>query len=400
MFSRFFKGQKGEIGATKTKNEINSEDEAQPSLDGGSELNSIDDGSPASQQISEELLKHSADGDKSENPLHENPLLPEELCQIPTFANTKCCDRELIDKTRQLLEERYDVIKDFINVEDHQRMLVDDWSVSRFLLRTRLDPERACQLIEQCGRFRMEYKMGIMKPSDFPIEFYESGGMFRYAPDRVGNETIYMRVKMHRREPDLAKIMRSFILCIVEECDRANNGRGTAVVFDLTGCGLQNLDPGFLLWLLYSFRNYCPKGLSYIIVHNLPWILTATAKWAMSWLSETNRRRLRFTNDDGIRAFIAPENLPDYMGGTCKIDYRAVPEGCRPAEDTAEENNITRERARKIRKKYTKFLKSVDGDFPEPPPSTTEKKSKGGRNKKGGNKAGSNELVGNGTVAS
>ena len=293
----------------------------------------------------------------------ENPLLPEELCELPTFLHSACCEPPLVADTRRRLKKKYLKRPESFVAEDYERMLADDWTVSRFLLRCRLQPRRAARLMEQCGKFRREFRMGQSKLADFPIEFHRAGGLFRYAPDRVGNQTLFMRVKMHRRLPELSQIMKEFILCCLEQCDRANNGRGTAVIFDLTGCGLQNVDLGFLFWLVYSFRNYCPKGLSYIIIYNLPWMLNATAKLALSWLSSTNKRRLRFVSGDTIQDFIAPENLPDYMGGTCSIDYRRVPEGSRPAEETAEAYKLTRAQSRKIRDIYAKFLKDVDSEI-------------------------------------
>lgn len=346
---RFF--SRGATTSSSTSSN-NNDDDDQLSLS-----STVGDGTAS---LDEQSLSQHEHEDKS---AQDNPLLPEELCEIPTFLNTACCDKNLVCETRRLLKKKYLKRPESFLKEDYDRMLNDDWTVSRFLLRCRLNPKRAARLMEQCGKFRLEYKMGISKLSDFPVEFHRAGGLFKYAPDRVGNQTLFMRVKMHRRVPELSQIMKEFILCCLEECDRANNGRGTAVIFDLTHCGLQNADPGFLFWLVYSFRNYCPKGLSYIIIYNLPWILNATAKLALSWLSSTNRRRLRFVSGDGIQDFIAPENLPDYLGGTCKMSYRQVPEGSKLAEDTAEEHNLTREQSRKIREIYAKFLKEVDSDI-------------------------------------
>lgn len=350
MFSRFFSGSKSD--STEEQQQQSREDETD-------EMSSIGDGTTNSLNEQSSLSIHELD-DKS---AQDNPLLPEELCEIPTFLNTACCERPLIEEARELLKKKYHKRPDSFYKEDYDRMLNDDWTVSRFLLRCRKNPKRAARLMEQCGKFRREFKMGISKASDFPIEFHRAGGLFRYAPDRVGNQTLFMRVKMHRRLPELSQIMKEFILCRLEECDRANNGRGTAVIFDLTNCGLQNADPSFLFWLVYSFRNYCPKGLSYIIVYNLPWILNATAKLALSWLSSTNRRRLRFVSGDAIQDFIAPENLPDYLGGTCKLDYRHVPEGAQLAEDAAEYHNLTKEQSRKLREVYAKFLQDIDSDI-------------------------------------
>lgn len=360
MFSRFFsRSSSGEASRqNSTDNYATDDDDDDIDAEEVSVSSTVGDGTTCS--LDEQSLSQHEHEDKS---AQDNPLLPEEMCEIPTFLNTACCDKKLVEATRAALKKKYAKRPESFQKEDYDRMLSDDWTVSRFLLRCRLNPKRAAKLMEQCGKFRHEYKMGISKLSDFPIEFYRAGGLFRYAPDRVGNQTLFLRVKMHRRVPELSQIMKEFILCQLELCDRANNGRGTAVIFDLTQCGLQNVDPGFLFWLVYSFRNYCPKGLSYIIIYNLPWILNATAKLALSWLSSTNRKRLRFVSGEGIKDFIAPENLPDYLGGSCKIDYREVPEGSRLAEETAEEHNMTREQSRKVREIYAKFLKEVDSEI-------------------------------------
>lgn len=289
-------------------------------------------------------------------------LLPEEQCDIPTFLHTKNCDRRLIDETRRLLKERYAKNADSFYDTDYRRMLTDDWTVSRFLLRRRLEPKRAAKLMEECGRFRKQYKMSEVKLWEFPMEFHRAGGLFKYAPDRVGNLTLYMRVKMYRRVPEISDVFKAFILCVLEECDRENNGRGTAIIFDLSGCGLQNVDLGFLSWLLSSFRNYCPKGVSYILVYNLPWILNATCKLAMTWMSASNRRALRFVYGDEIENFIAKENLPDYCGGTSKINYRAIPDGSRPAIEVCDRLDMTKEQALKIRDLFKEYL---DDDAPE-----------------------------------
>lgn len=287
-------------------------------------------------------------------------ILPEEQCDIPTFLQTHNCDRYLIDECRRLLKERYAKNPESFYEADYQRMLQDDWTVTRFLLRRRQDPRRTAKLMEECGKFRKTYKMSEAELWEFPIEFHRAGGLFKYAPDRVGNVTMYMRVKMYRRVPEISDVFKAFILCVLEQCDVANNGRGTAVIFDLSGCGLQNVDLGFLSWLLSSFRNYCPKGVSYILVYNLPWILNATCKLAMTWMSASNRRSLRFCHGDEIETFIARENLPDYLGGLCKINYRKVPAGSKPATEVCHRFDLTPKQALKIKELFKEYINEDD----------------------------------------
>lgn len=260
-------------------------------------------------------------------------LLPEELVEVPTFKNSPNCDSELIESTRELLRQRVKERPESFYRFDVDLILSDDWTVSRFLLRCRLDPSRAVDLMEASSKFRKEFKMGETRLSDFPVEIHQVGGIFQYAPDRVGNQTLWMRAKFHRRCTEMNHIMKQFLLCVMEQCDKASGGRGVAVIFDLSGCGLKNADPTFLFWLLNSFRTYMPKGLSYIIVYNLPWVLAATCSLAMTWLSRTNRKRLRFIEGDQIHKFIAPENLPEFVpGGMCKRDFKSAPEKAEHAQ--------------------------------------------------------------------
>lgn len=283
-------------------------------------------------------------------------ILPEEQCDIPTFLHTQNCSRELIDETRRLLRERHELNPESFYEHDYKRMLEDDWTVTRFLLRRRLDPKRTAKLMEECGKFRRQYLMSEIGLWEFPREFHQSGGLFRYKPDRVGNQTLYMRVKMYRRVPEISDVFKTFILCVLEQCDVLNGGRGTAVIFDLTQAGLQNVDLGFLYWLLNSFRNYCPKGVSYILVYNLPWFLSATCKLAMTWLSETNRRSLRFVQGAEIENFIARDQLPDYLGGTCEQPYRVIPAGSRPAIEVCDRHDLTPAQALKIKDLFKEYL--------------------------------------------
>lgn len=294
---------------------------------------------------------------------NELGLLPEELVEVPTFMNTPNCDKELIETTRKLLRIRYQERPDHFYKFDIDLILSDDWSVSRFLLRCRLNPERTVDLMEASSKFRKEFKMGETQLGDFPAEIHDVGGIFKYAPDRVGNTTLWMRAKHHRRCAEMNNIMKQFILCVMEQCDKASKGRGVAVVFDLSECGIKNADPTFLFWLLSSFRNYCPKGLSYIIVYNLPWVLRATCKLAMSWLSNTNRRRLRFIEGEEIQKFIALENLPDFVpGGLCKINYRHIPEDSKPVQSQPEHKLVPIDGclAKKIREVHERLTSCVE----------------------------------------
>lgn len=248
----------------------------------------------------------------------DDTLLPEELCDLPTFLGTQNCDSKLIEETRKLLRNSYRKNPNYFYKHDYERMLCDDWSVTRFLLRCRQNPARSADLMEKCSKFRKLYKMSELKLDDFPLEFLELSALFHYEPDRVGNITVYMRCGLYKRIPELNELFKAFTLCLLEEADCISKGRGMAIILDLTGCSFEHFDLDYLSWLVSAFRYHCPKGVSYIVVYNLPWFLKATCKLVISWLSSTNKRALRFASGKEIEFFVKPENLPEYLGGKCK----------------------------------------------------------------------------------
>lgn len=80
----------------------------------------------------------------------------------------------------------------------------------------------------------------------------KAGGLFDYEPDVNGNVMIYMRIRMHRKIPELADPMKKFVMHIVNKVDKKTDGQGMAIVFDCSGAGYQNADMDFLTFLINS----------------------------------------------------------------------------------------------------------------------------------------------------
>lgn len=128
------------------------------------------------------------------------------------------------------------------------------------------------------------------------------------------------------------------------------------MVFDCTGGGLASADMDTLFFLASTLFNYFPKGLSYLLVHNLPWILKPFWHIAKTWVPQEYKQLIQFSNSQTIYEYIDKENLPDFMGGTCKRDYRAAPENCTTLEQAAKLWGIEGHVARRMLEKFAEFL--------------------------------------------
>lgn len=131
---------------------------------------------------------------------------------------------------------------------------------------------------------------------------------------------------------------------------------GIAVVIDCSGAGLVNADMETLAFFISTLRNYFPKGLSYILVHELPWILKPIWAIAKNWISEEQSQLIKFSNSHTIREYIKLENLPDFLGGTCKLDYHAAPGNCTNLYQTSKLWGIETSTIRKLIVRYSDFL--------------------------------------------
>lgn len=241
--------------------------------------------------------------------------------------------------------------------EDIDKVYNEPWFVERYLLRVKLDVKSAHSMLIKALEFRNSPSIAI---TEFPHEFYRIGAIFSYEPDRKGNIPVWMRIKMNQKIPLVQRFTKSFLFQIIEEADRRANGRGIVLCFDLQGAGIQNVDMDLLFFVITTLVNYFPKGLSYMLVHELPWFLRSVWGIAKQWLSEDHKDLVKFSDSQTIYEYFTEENLPDFMGGTCKRDYRTVPASSVTLSQAAKRWNLNEEECFKIRRKFADHLPPED----------------------------------------
>jgi len=111
-----------------------------------------------------------------------------------------------------------------------------------------------------------------------------------------------------------------------------------------------------LLFIVSSLKNYFPKGLSYFLVHGLPWILKPFWHIAKTWIPDEYRQLIKFSDPGTIREYVAEENLPDFMGGTCKRTYRQPPDNCTTIEEASKLWGVDHRTMRKVFAKFQEHL--------------------------------------------
>lgn len=241
---------------------------------------------------------------------------------------------------------------------DYQRMMIDDWLVTRFLIRgkkmfekeaelgqsyeiLRLDNVKeiesresshlldkqaillhTIELIKLCARYRFDYQINQRTSLDeFPSEWTKTDGLFHFRPDARGNPTIYLRVAFHRPKliatPEARHLFKRYMLYTVELCDQElhnKSGKAICCVFDMTNVAFENIDLELTTWMIKSFKSSSPKLIGYVIIYNPPWFFTATFKVICNTLlSSSQRQSVKFASGNEILNYIDHANLPPYL---------------------------------------------------------------------------------------
>lgn len=261
-----------------------------------------------------------------------------------SFKYDKNCSKEDLKRIRELIALERKLLEEYefeFWRSDYERMMEDDWLISRFFFRGRKasnrllapklitckEDEYECtmQLIRSCAKFRFEYRVnGLTQLKEFPIEWTSQQGLFSYRPDMAGNPTIYLRIKLHKPKwietRELRHEFKRLLLYTLECCDRDlfnKSGKAICCVVDMTGATFENVDLELVSWIIKSFKSSSPKLLCYAIIYNLPWFFSATFKLVSNTLmSSSNKQSLKFVYGDEILNYIDREDLPQYLKQT------------------------------------------------------------------------------------
>ncbi|KAH9494222.1 Motile sperm domain-containing protein 2 [Dermatophagoides farinae] len=241
--------------------------------------------------------------------------------------------------------------------QDIERVRNSEWFVKRYLLQSRRNVEDAYELLISALRWRKEINFPNLDAKYFPREFFEIGGLFSYEPDRQGNPVIYLRIRMHKKIKDLEHFVKLFLFYTINRVDLESGENGCTIVFDCSGAGYSNMDLDLLKSLIDVAFKYFPYCIRLVIVYELSWMLNAFRKIAMTFVPSLLTSIIRFSNKNDINQYITSENLPDFMGGTCVRDYRAVPVNCRTIEEACLEVGISPEKAQQLLDQFEPFLR-------------------------------------------
>ena len=238
----------------------------------------------------------------------------------------------------------------------------NDYFIRRFLYPHDLDPKPAYEQFRTWMQWRKDIGFEDKGDHRFPMEFFQIGALFTYRQDKQGTRILYMRFKVYKKLDILVEPIQRFVVYNMNKLDElGGRERSWAVLFDTRGAGIAQVDFDMLIFLVKTVKQYYPWGLKYVAIYELPWLLQGAWKITQNVLPEDATRLFKFYDRNSIKELIDVKDLPDFMDGECTDDYRAVPDGCQPAEVIGQkELGLSSQDVKKVIKHFEKHLKDFN----------------------------------------
>lgn len=257
----------------------------------------------------------------------------------------------VVQQVRDLVLEEYKKSPDEFYPEDIKLVESMDFLLQRYVIMERKNVDASAKLTCQMLKWRKEKKLYEMTDNIFPQELLLCGAAFLYEKDKYGNRTLYMRASMCKNCAELKQSMKDFLAYLVFKIDDFKDGSSFAVIMDLTNTTWSNYDLEILMHFVSLLKDHFPVNLDYTLAVNFPWLLSAAWSVIKRAIPSEKRDIVQFISSDKILDFVDKENLPDFLGGTCKRPYRFVNEQSPDAIDymaATTQKSISRKRLKEI----------------------------------------------------
>ncbi|PWW80656.1 CRAL/TRIO domain-containing protein [Tuber magnatum] len=196
------------------------------------------------------------------------------------------------------------------------------------------------------------------KDSDFMMQL-RMGKSYLHGLDKEGRPICFVRVRLHKQGEQSEESLERYTVYIMETArlmlqppvDTA------AVVFDMTGFSMANMDYAPVKYLIKCFEAHYPESLGICLVHKAPWLFSSIWTVIKGWLDPVVASKIHFTKTtEDMEAFIPRENIPKELGGSEDWTYtyvEPITDENAPLGEEARRNVLQSAREDQIRKYET-----------------------------------------------
>ncbi|CAG9855784.1 unnamed protein product [Phyllotreta striolata] len=215
---------------------------------------------------------------------------------------------------------------DSVHPKDLERIRTNDFWLKRFLLHQEGNKENALNMIWTSVTWRKELNVNEINENNVKMDLLCSGGFFIHGADIDNCKLFVFKCNKHTKGAVDIDVLKRCIIYWFERIERLTKGERITIFFDMEGCGLSNMDMEVIKYLIGLFKEYYPYFLNYILIFEMPWILTAAFKVVKSWLPEKAVEKIKFVSKKDLSNFVPAEHILKSWGGSNPFVFSFIPE--------------------------------------------------------------------------
>lgn len=225
-------------------------------------------------------------------------------------SNNNNNNNEVLEATelRKALFEQ--ISESDFNKHDIERLRKEDYAITRY---SKEDTKSTVDAIKSVLQWRKALNLSDLKEEDFPEEFKKSEVFVTHGYDVEKNLMVYIRVKLFKKGEHPIEDVKKYLAFLLDRVDRETRGDGWALCFDCDGAGLSNVDMELLKFVVQALTDYFVENCRYVLIYEMPWILSSIWKVVKSWLPAEQREAVKFAAKKEMGQFISDKELPDFM---------------------------------------------------------------------------------------
>ncbi|KAF8475934.1 CRAL-TRIO domain-containing protein [Kalaharituber pfeilii] len=196
------------------------------------------------------------------------------------------------------------------------------------------------------------------------------GKSFLHGRDKHGRPICHVRVRLHKAGDQSEESLERYTVYIMETARLmlSNHSDTAAVVFDMTGFSMANMDYAPVKFMIKCFEAHYPESLGVCLVHKAPWIFQGIWAVIKGWLDPVVASKIHFTKtSEDLEQFIPKEHIIKELGGPDEWEY--VYQEPKPGEDAAlgDKDALAKLQAERdeLVKKYEALTRSWINELPE-----------------------------------
>jgi len=206
-----------------------------------------------------------------------------------------------------------------------------DTLLLRFIVARKKKVTDALKMLLNALIFRVTYDIeGLCKKGERIIdqEEFSCGKVYFYKYDKQGRFVTYIHVSKHIKDvrPQMETEKMTILSMETVRLILNKNAPTACMVFDMNGFSMQNMDYGFIRFLLNCFQNYYPEMLGVALIVGAPWIFSGCWKIIKQLLDPVVANKVQFLKDKSeIKNYIDESEIPECLGGTNSFNYQYIP---------------------------------------------------------------------------